>query len=285
MTFSRDRLNDMFSVGFPAPAGYERKRWTEGNIEYYDDMWGNVWQRLVGGCAGGEIWRPAITDWAQLKDFRAPTFNLAACTAELRTRLAEAGDRFRVVGVGGWIFADARYLRKLEVYLQDLALFPDELRRLHRLICGVYETKIRAAGEAGADAIMFCETWGRRRVCFLVRRCGGSISRRNTGGCLPWRMKNGLKVLMHSCGKNDAIVPDLLKAGVNCFQFDQPTVYDQEWLATQLATSGRPCGRRWTFKPFCRRGIGNSSKAGARTMPKFQRRLHRQELRDLPGIG
>jgi hypothetical protein len=41
----------------------------------------------------------------------------------------------------------------------------------------------------------------------------------------------GMKVLMHSCGQNWAIVPDLLDAGVDVFQFDQPTLYDMPRLA------------------------------------------------------
>ena len=43
-----------------------------------------------------------------------------------------------------------------------------------------------------------------------------------------------MKVIMHSCGKNDEIIEPLLKAGVNCFQFDQPDVYDYKWLKAML---------------------------------------------------
>ena len=44
----------------------------------------------------------------------------------------------------------------------------------------------------------------------------------------------GMKVLMHSCGQNWAIVPDLLDAGVDVFQFDQPALYDMPKLAALL---------------------------------------------------
>jgi len=44
----------------------------------------------------------------------------------------------------------------------------------------------------------------------------------------------GLKVFMHSCGKNRQILEPLLLAGVDCFQFDQPTVYDMADLAQLL---------------------------------------------------
>ncbi|MBM4458614.1 MAG: hypothetical protein FJ011_12730 [Chloroflexi bacterium] len=48
----------------------------------------------------------------------------------------------------------------MEVYFADLALYPDELRRLHEIVAGVYEQKIRLAAEAGAEGIFFCEDMG-----------------------------------------------------------------------------------------------------------------------------
>ena len=44
----------------------------------------------------------------------------------------------------------------------------------------------------------------------------------------------GMKVLMHSCGLNWAILDDLIDAGVDCFQFDQPALYDMPALAGKL---------------------------------------------------
>ena len=44
----------------------------------------------------------------------------------------------------------------------------------------------------------------------------------------------GMKVLMHSCGSNWAIVDDLIDCGVDCFQFDQPAIYDMPKLAAKF---------------------------------------------------
>jgi len=41
----------------------------------------------------------------------------------------------------------------------------------------------------------------------------------------------GMKVLLHSCGQNRAILDDLIDCGVSAFQFDQPTVYDMDQLS------------------------------------------------------
>ena len=43
-----------------------------------------------------------------------------------------------------------------------------------------------------------------------------------------------MKVIMHSCGQNRVILPDLLDAGVDVFQFDQPSLYNMPDLAALL---------------------------------------------------
>ena len=57
------RLNDMASFGL-GPSSYKPRRWTEGNREFYDDEWGNLWVRMVGRSAKGEIIEPALKDWS-----------------------------------------------------------------------------------------------------------------------------------------------------------------------------------------------------------------------------
>ena len=52
--FSGDgRLRDFVGVG--CEHGIETRRWEEGEKEYYTDIWGNVWHRIKGMSAGGEV--------------------------------------------------------------------------------------------------------------------------------------------------------------------------------------------------------------------------------------
>jgi uroporphyrinogen decarboxylase len=43
--------------------------------------------------------------------------------------------------------------------------------------------------------------------------------------------ERGLKVFMHSCGKTTVIIPDLIEAGVDLLQFDQPQLHGLDNLA------------------------------------------------------
>ena len=75
------------------------------------------------------------------------------------------------------MFDSARYLRKLEIYLIDPVLYPDELRRLHIKVAGVHESPIHATGKARVDAIVIGEDMGRQHRLLSLRACSGSSSR------------------------------------------------------------------------------------------------------------
>lgn len=230
-----DMRGDFVGGGPGDPVGYEPKRWVEGEREFYDDIWGNVWSRMREGCAVGEIHKAALEDWNQLDKFRPPRFDRALCVASYRQGFAAAPDKFRLAWIGGWVFASSRYLRKMENYLMDLALYPVEVKRLHELVAGVFRLQIAAAGDAGADGIAFCEDMGTQNGLLMSPAMWQDYFGELYAELFGLAHERGLKVLMHSCGKNDEILDPLLQAGVDCFQFDQPTIYDPAWLQGLLA--------------------------------------------------
>lgn len=233
LTFDRGRLNDIVTA-WTIPGGYQQKRWTEGNREYYDDEWGNLWVRMVGGSVKGEIFKPAIEDWSQLDSLQPPNYNHPDSSISLRTLFANAGDHYKLAGIGGWIFDNARYLRKMEIYFADLALYPTEVNQMHQIVAGVYEQKIHLAGQAGADAIFIGEDMGTQTgLLFSPKMFRGYFKAMYTR-LFGIAHDYGMKVFMHSCGQNWAIVPDLLDAGVDVFQFDQPALYDMKKLAALM---------------------------------------------------
>ena len=235
LTFDRGRMNDFLMGGMNEGMSYRPKRWTEGHVEYYDDAWGNLWKRMVGGSEKGEIHKPALEDWSQLDALEAPAFDIGKGVAQLkRAFAADTEDKYKVAAVGGWVFDNARYLRKMEVYFLDMALYPDELERLHAVVAGFFEKRIHAAGRAGADAMMIGEDMGTQQGLLfspaMFRQFFKGMYTRLVGIAHDYNMK----VLMHSCGSNRQIIDDLLDVGIDCFQFDQPAVYDMEWLANKF---------------------------------------------------
>ena len=234
ITFIDGKINDRVNARPSAPEAYEHKRWIEGSVEYYDDMWGNLWSRMTGGCVAGEIIEPAIKDWSDLDTWQPPILDLEKCIASYRAGFDLYPDRFKIAGMGGWVFASSRYLRKMEIYLMDLALYPEEVKRLNEIVAGVFRLRIEAAGKAGADAIIFAEDMGTQSGLLMSPQMWQDNFGELYKELFDFAHSFGMKVLMHSCGKNDKIIEPLLKAGVNCFQFDQPDVYDFKWLKGML---------------------------------------------------
>ena len=87
LCFEDGRRSDMVIVWAGEPQGYRQKRWREGNREYYDDKWGNIWVRMMEGPIKGEIFRPAIEEWSRLKDFSAPRYDIDRNRQAARGRL------------------------------------------------------------------------------------------------------------------------------------------------------------------------------------------------------
>jgi hypothetical protein len=285
MTFDRGRINDMLGVGL-APHGYQQKRWTEGKLEYYDDEWGNLWVRMIGGSVKGEILKPAIEDWRQLDTMQPPDYSHPDCAARMNAIFAEPSDKFKLAHIGGWVFDNARYLRKMEIYFADMALYPDEVRRMHDIVARVYEQKIHLAGKAGADGIMIGEDMGTQVGLLFSPKMFRTYFKEMYTRLMGIAHEYGMKVLMHSCGQNWSIVPDLLDAGVDVFQFDQPALYDMPKLAALLKARKAALWSPVDIQKILPTGDRAIIEAGARQMIDiFEGGLICKNYGDLVGIG
>ena len=239
MVFSPDadkkpRMND-FSFKSVDPKGYTQKRWEDEKFEYYDDVWGNVWYRIKGFSAGGEILTPAIKNWEDLKAYKPPDFENSPDLARVKKEwLEEKNERFKMFGLPGFIFSASRYLRKMEIYFEDLALEQENIHKLHTLVAEVLEIVINKAADAGADGIVYCEDWGTQDRTLISPDMFKKLFKPYYKRLLKVARQKNLLVEMHSCGYNWALLPDIIDTGVSCFQFDQPTIYGLEKLGAYL---------------------------------------------------
>jgi uroporphyrinogen decarboxylase len=199
---------------------------------------------------------------------------------------ARPTDKFKLAQIGGWIFDNARYLRKMEVYFCDMALYPEELHQMHQIVADVYEQKIHLAGRAGADGIMIGEDMGTQTGLLFSPEMFRFYFKEMYTRLMAIAHDYGMKVLMHSCGQNWAIVPDLLDAGVDVFQFDQPAVYDMPKLAALLKARQAALWSPVDIQQILPTGDRATIEAGAREMiDTFQGGLICKNYGDLPGIG
>lgn len=234
LNFDRERRNDFCGLGLGPSRAWRQRRWSEGGMEYYDDEWGNIWYRVEGRSAGGEIYQPALREWGMLKDWRLPDMADPERYSQIPAAVAQNPGQYHMAGLPGFPFAICRYLRKMEVYFQDLILERDHIDELHEKVTALLETIIVQYARAGADGIFFCEDWGTQERLLVSPAMWRDIFKPLYRRLCGKAHENGLHVLMHSCGYNWEILDDLAKAGVNAFQFDQPALYGLERLAEKL---------------------------------------------------
>lgn len=204
------------------PQGNELKRWR--------DEWGVVWASLTD-FDKGEVVAGALPQWSDLDGYTPPDLGRREDYAEAAARFAADTEHFRVGGIPGFVFNVARKLRKLEDYLCDLVLERDKIDRLHSIVRTELLKAIDRWGETEADAIMFCEDWGTQDRLMIDPAMWREIFRPEFETLCARARDYGLKVLMHSCGKITAIIPDLIECGVHGLQFDQPTLHGIDQLA------------------------------------------------------
>ncbi len=95
-----------------------------------------------------------------------------------------------------------------------------------------------------------------------------------------------MKVFLHSCGRNMSIVPDLLDAGVDVFQFDQPALYDMPKLAALFRERKAALWSPVDIQKILPTGDRATIETGAKDMYEiFKGCLICKNYPDLPGIG
>lgn len=285
LDFDRNRISDFIFADLK-PHIFQQKRWVEADREYYDDEWGNIWHRMLVGSLKGEIYKPFIQDWRDLERLPVPNYSHLSCAQEMSELFEQAKDKFKLAVMGGWIFNDARYIRDMGVYFLDMAANPDELHRLHRIISNVYEQKIHLAGKSGADGIFLAEDLGTQTGLFFSPKMFRYFFKSEYSRLFSLAHDYGLKVFMHSCGKNWAILPDLLEIGVDVFQFDQPTVYNMPELSDLLRKHNAALFSPIDIQKILPTGDRSAIERGAKEMFEiFSGGLIFKNYLDLQGIG
>ena len=200
--------------------------WRRGESGRWErtDIWGNLWTR-VDDHSMGEVAKGVLGDLSRVSTMELPDFSHADDYEPVRRERKKHPDKWLIGGLPGFAFSIARKMRRLDQYLVDVLVDRDAIHALHDRLDVLLEDMIRNYAEAGADSVMFAEDWGTQsqtlvnpdlwydefyprfeRLCSIAKECG-------------------VRVFMHSCGRIEAIVPGLIKAGISVLQFDQPALH------------------------------------------------------------
>jgi len=193
------------------------------------DEWGNVWGR-IDKTSKGEVVQGILDNLDDVETVSFPDFSNPAFYMKAREIFATHPDKWHVGSIQGFTFSIARKLRRLDQYLMDLLLKPDKIRALHDRIDECVKFQVHWMKEAGADSVMIAEDWGTQTQLLISPKLWRKEFKPRFVVMCDYIHSLGLKMFMHSCGHIGVIVPDLIEAGVDLLQFDQPRLHGIDTL-------------------------------------------------------
>ena len=198
--------------------------WREMTPGIWEDQFGVQWNRTIDKDIGN-VCNTAVTPQT-LEGCRFPDPSDPARFADYPRRIAAAPDAFQVADLGFSLFERAWTLAGMESFLMAMV---DDTSFAHALLDRILDFNLRIIDRACAlpiDAMMFGDDWGSQRGLVM----GPARWREYIGprvGAMYARVKShGKRVFIHSCGKVDELFPDLIAAGLDCFNPFQPEVID-----------------------------------------------------------
>ncbi|MHB9033353.1 MAG: uroporphyrinogen decarboxylase family protein [Anaerolineae bacterium] len=224
--------NDTMGVSYSLQHGDTPWRDTADGWQEFTDIWGNTWAR-VDRTSKGEVVHGVIEDgWEGLANLQLPDLANPFNYNEVKRICADqANEKYRIGGLPGFPFNVARYMRRLENFLADILWSPDEVAALLGKLENLLADVIYQYAQAGTDGIMFCEDWGTQLSLMINPRTWRQVFKPGFVRLCQVAHQNGQHVLMHSCGKITDIIPDLIEAGIDVLQFDQPRLHGIDTLA------------------------------------------------------
>ena len=212
--------SDLVGVGFE-PAIWQWRQVRPG-LEECTDLFGCVRQRHDQGI--GETHKPAIENWDDYDSFDLPEIELL----EQHTRRelkALPPDKF-VMGDVGQFVTKVFEIRGFENTLLDLGLNPDKVKSLAEKLTAFAIRRVAMYAEIGGiHCISIYDDWGTQQSMLLAPAQWRELFLDCYRELCDCARSHDMYVYFHSCGAVGPIITDMIEAGVNIINFDQPRLH------------------------------------------------------------
>lgn len=220
-------------VGAHITADPEWKPWRTWEFEdckQWEDEWHNVWKCLPN-TTRGEVIEGVIKDWSELETYQMPRLDLSERYGNARKVFADHPDHYHLGFLGGFPFANMRYMRTVETFLADVLLYPDEVNKLQRMQVNLIKSCLNQWATTDCDGIIFGEDWGTQERLLVSPKLWHEMFEWGFREIIGHAQSVGIDIWMHSCGYIKDIIPTLVDIGVKVLQLDQPTLSSLDFLA------------------------------------------------------
>ncbi len=212
-------VNDCYDVWTVDPTG-----WDWGFEGRAVDEWGCVWAKSAVANAGQVVGHP-LSDLARYRHYRWPDPDDPRRYADFRQQLAGAGERFVMFCFGPGIWERLHMLLGMEQALTALVRHKDLVHEILDRVLDHHLRVLRKVHElAGGrlDAAAMSDDWGVQDRAFISVRMFREFFKPRYQKWFDAIRGLGLHTWMHSCGRINTILPELLDCGLEVINNQQP---------------------------------------------------------------
>lgn len=206
---------------------------------FYEDEFGVVWDRSgldkdIGIIAEYRMKEPAFGDYS------LPMADISLINAKCDAFFKTQRDTFCFAKIGMTLFERAWSLRGFENFFIDLM---EEEEFAHSLLDAITERNLKILDCALAydfDGVYFGDDYGQQTGLLMSPGTWRKFIKPQLKKLFERIKASGKSICLHSCGKIDALLGDLIEIGLDIYQTVQPEIYDLQVLKKEY-------GRDLTF--------------------------------------
>jgi len=194
---------------------------------------GNIYGRL-NGITKGECVKGALQDgWELLESYVLPEIDEGK-DREFQNADWGKSEKYVLSWMPLAIWSPLRDIRRIDQALMDTLLEPEYVTAfLEKITCLAVEI-IGRAHKNNVQGIIIADDLGTQNELFFSPESFVTLFKPHYKKLADELHNRGMKFFMHSCGRVYKIVPQLIDAGVDVFQFDQPELSGSDVWAREF---------------------------------------------------
>jgi hypothetical protein len=210
------------------------------------DEWNCGWSRSDVKNMGQVTVHP-LDDWSKLDGFLWPDPADPAFYDGMEEKLEESEGKYVLTGIFMVFFERLHSLRGFQNLLLDLYLEKEKIAALADRVADTqvgFIDQIASRFPGRIDGITFTDDWGTEQDTFISPELFNEFVRPRYEKIFGACKNAGWHVWLHSCGKINKLISDLIDVGVDVLNLQQPTVLGIEEIGLRFA--GKVC-----FQSLC----------------------------------
>ena len=201
------------------------------------DEWGCVWESNRTHDMG-QVRQHPLKDLAAFADRPRPDGKDPSRYAHLEKELAERPDAYHVLCNGPAVFERMHFLRGFETLLMDMVAEPESVRRFADWVLQYQIDTAEYLAEHFSGRIhgLRCtDDLGTQAASIMAPATFRAVLKPCYARLAELCHRHGMHFWLHSCGRIDGVLDDLIDAGLDVVNMFQPLLFDLDDLGRRFA--------------------------------------------------